>query len=271
MSSLTEYASEKLYGEKMFNNLAGGMLRPVLQEIGSTGLRAWLQQNLPDLDIHQIALDAIAGGLAGGIDMDLGTIGRVHVDYRNNVINLTPSGIAGIVGATSVSDQQIVSIIDDLLDQVEAKYIDKPDYLLGEVDKIVTQVSEYGVASLDDGQKSLYDLVFVLLTGHYAGHEDAPAWTETALEGIRSGALIQNLINDPARSSRTSSTRSSTASPPRAGSSTRCWDRSTSTLAWPSAARGRRSSTTRPTTATSRASWASPAWTTPASRGSSTG
>lgn len=195
VSSLTEYASEKLYGEKMFNNLAGGMLRPVLQEIGSTGLRAWLQQNLPDLDIHQIALDAIAGGLPGGIDMDLGTIGRVHVDYRNNVINLTPSGIAGIVGATSVSDQQIVSIIDDLLDQVEAKYIDKPDYLLGEVDKIVTQVSKYGVASLDDGQKSLYDLVFVLLTGHYAGHEDAPAWTETALEGIRSGALIQNLIN----------------------------------------------------------------------------
>ena len=195
VSSLTEYASEKLYGEKMFNNLAGGMLRPILQEIGSTGLRAWLQQNLPDLDIHQIALDAIAGGLAGGIDMDLGTIGRVHVDYRNNAINLTPSGIAGIVGAASVSDQQIVSIIDDLLDQVEAKYIDKPDYLLGEVDKIVTQVSEYGVASLDDGQKSLYDLVFVLLTGHYAGHEDAPAWTETALEGIRSGALIQNLIN----------------------------------------------------------------------------
>ena len=195
VSSLTEYASEKLYGEKMFNNLAGGMLRPVLQEIGSTGLRAWLQQNLPDLDIHQIALDAIAGGLAGGIDMDLGTIGRVHVDYRNNVINLTPSGIAGIVGATSVSDQQIVSIIDDLLDQVEAKYIDKPDYLLGEVDKIVTEVSKYGVASLDDGQKSLYDLVFVLLTGHYAGHEDAPAWTETALGGIRSGALIQNLIN----------------------------------------------------------------------------
>ncbi len=70
VSSLTEYASEKLYGEKMFNNLAGGMLRPILQEIGGTGLRAWLQQNLPDLDIHQIALDAIAGGLAGGIDMD---------------------------------------------------------------------------------------------------------------------------------------------------------------------------------------------------------
>lgn len=195
VSSLTEYASEKLYGEKMFNNLAGGMLRPILQEIGGTGLRTWLQRNLPDLDVHQIALDAIAGGLAGGIDMDLGTIGRVHVDYRNNAINLTPSGIAGIVGATSVSDQQVVSIIDDLLDQVEAKYIDKPDYLLGEVDKIVTQVSEYGVASLDDGQKSLYDLVFVLLTGHYAGHEDAPAWTEAALEGIRSGALIQNLIN----------------------------------------------------------------------------
>ncbi len=76
VSSLTEYASEKLYGEKMFNNLAGGMLRPILQEIGSTGLRAWLQQNLPDLDIHQIALDAIAGGLAGGCDR--GRPGRRH-------------------------------------------------------------------------------------------------------------------------------------------------------------------------------------------------
>ncbi len=195
VESMTDYAVQKLYSDKMFNNLAGGMIRPILQQIGDTGLRTWLGENLPELDIHQMALDAIAGGLAGGMDMDLGTVGRVHVDYRGNAINIVPSGVAGIVGATSVSDQQVASIIDDLLDEVETKFIDDPAYLLQQVDAIVTQVSEYGVASLDDGQKSLYNLVFVLLTGHYAGREDAPEWTEAALAGIRSGDLIQNLIN----------------------------------------------------------------------------
>lgn len=189
------YTKDKLYPETLFNNMANGMLRPILEEIGQTGLRPWLAENLPDVDIDSLALGAVRDALAGGMNIELGTgVGRVHVEYRNGGIQLSPSGTAGLIGDATVTDAQILRLVDDVLDTIETKYIDDPDWLLGEVDKIVTQVSQMGVTSLDAEQRSIYDLVLVVLTGHYAGHEDPPAWVDDALAYIESGEVVQTLI-----------------------------------------------------------------------------
>ncbi|HIS39837.1 MAG TPA: InlB B-repeat-containing protein [Candidatus Aphodovivens avistercoris] len=189
------YTQDKLYPETLFNNMANGMLRPILEEIGQTGLRAWLAENLPDVDIDAMVLGLARDALAGGMDIELGTgIGRVHVEYRNGGIQLSPSGTAGLIGDATITDAQILRLVDDVLSTVETKYIDNPDWLLGEVDKIVTQVSQMGVTSLDAEQRSIYDLVLVVLTGHYAGHENPPAWVGDALSYIESGEVVQTLI-----------------------------------------------------------------------------
>lgn len=196
IDDLKSYTQQKLYPETLFNNMANGMLRPMLQEIGEAGLRPWLAENLPDVDIDSMVLSAVRDALAGGMEIELGTgIGRVHVEYRNGGIQLSPSGTAGIIGDATITDAQILRLVDDVLDRVEANYIDYPDYLLGEVDKIVTQVSEMGIDSLTPAQHTIYDLVFVALTGHYAGHENPPAWVEGALDYIQTGTIIQDLIN----------------------------------------------------------------------------
>lgn len=189
------YTQDKLYPETLFNNMANGMLRPILEEIGQTGLHPWLAENLPDVDIDSLALGAVRDALAGGMEIELGTgVGRVHVEYRNGGIQLQPSGTAGLIGDATITDAQILRLVDDVLNTVETKYIDNPDWLLGEVDKIVTQVSQMGVTSLDAEQRSIYDLVLVVLTGHYAGHEDPPAWVGDALSYIESGEVVQTLI-----------------------------------------------------------------------------
>lgn len=189
------YTQQKLYPETLFNNMANGMLRPMLQEIGEAGLRPWLAENLPDVDIDTMVLSAVRDALAGGMEIELGTgIGRVHVEYRNGGIQLSPSGTAGIIGNTTITDAQILRLVDDVLNTVETKYIDDPEWLLGKVDEIVTQVSNMGITSLDSEQHTIYDLVFVVLTGHYAGHENPPAWVEDALAYIESGNVIQTLI-----------------------------------------------------------------------------
>lgn len=189
------YTQQKLYPETLFNNMANGMLRPMLQEIGEAGLRPWLAENLPDVDIDTMVLSAVRDALAGGMEIELGTgIGRVHVEYRNGGIQLSPSGTAGIIGNTTITDAQILRLVDDVLNTVETKYIDDPEWLLGKVDEIVTQVSNMGITSLDSEQHTIYDLVFVVLTGHYAGHEKPPAWVEDALAYIESGNVVQTLI-----------------------------------------------------------------------------
>lgn len=195
IDDLKSYTQQKLYPETLFNNMANGMLRPMLQEIGEAGLRPWLAENLPDVDIDSMVLSAVRDALAGGMEIELGTgIGRVHVEYRNGGIQLSPSGTAGIIGNTTITDAQILRLVDDVLNTVETKYIDDPEWLLGKVDEIVTQVSNMGITSLDSEQHTIYDLVFVVLTGHYAGHENPPAWVEGALAYIESGNVVQTLI-----------------------------------------------------------------------------
>lgn len=191
------YTQQKLYPETLFNNMANGMLRPILQEIGETGIRPWLAENLPDVDIDTMVLDVARDALAGGMEIELGTgVGRVSVSYRNNGIQLQPSGTAGwVLDDMTITDDQILRLVDGVLDIVETKYIENPDWLLGEIDKIVTKVSNMGITSLTDKEHSIYDLVLVVLTGHYAGCENPPTWVKSALAYIESGEIVQNLIN----------------------------------------------------------------------------
>lgn len=190
------YTQQKLYPETLFNNMANGMLRPILQEIGEQGIRPWLAENLPEVDIDALILGAVPGLLEGGMDIELGTgIGRVHVEYRNGGIQLQPSGTAGLIGDMTITDAQILRLVDDVLGKVEVRYIDDPDWLLQQVDDIVTKVSNTGVDSLTAEEHTIYDLVFVCLTGHYAGCENPPSWVGDALAYIQQGDIITELID----------------------------------------------------------------------------
>ncbi|MBM6897745.1 metallophosphoesterase [Pseudoflavonifractor capillosus] len=192
------YTKDKLYPEKLFNNMANGMLTPMLKEIGQVGIRAYVAQLAPELDLNGMILDMAREYLVGGMEIELGSgIGRVHVSYRNGGIQLDASGTAGwALGPMTITDEQIIRMVDDLLGKVEQQYIQNPDYLLGKVDELVTKISTTGVAPLDTPEeKSLYDLVVLLLTGHYQGAEDPPQWVESAREYIRSGVVVKDLVD----------------------------------------------------------------------------
>ena len=192
------YTKDKLYPEQLFNNMANGMLTPMLKEIGQVGIRAYVAEMAPDLDLNGMVLQMMREYLAGGMELELGSgIGRVHVSYRNGGIQLEPSGTAGwLVDPMTITDEQVIRMVDDVLGKVEQQYIQNPDYLLGKVDELVTKISTTGVAALDTPEeKSLYDLVVLLLTGHYQGAENPPQWVESAREYIRSGVMVENLVN----------------------------------------------------------------------------
>ena len=198
IADLQSYTMDKLYPEKLFNNMAAGMLKPMIKEIANVGIRNYLAKEMPDLNINEIVLDAVKSALQDGMNLELGTaIGRVDVSYRNGKIELKPTGTAGIIiSEMAISDEQIIKVIDDLLTKVENQYLKNPQYLLGKIDEIVTKVSKFGVASLDDQQKSLYDFIVLLLTNHYGGNENPPTWVvEQVLPYLTSGKVIQSLMN----------------------------------------------------------------------------
>ena len=198
IEDFSAYTLDKLYPQELFNNMANGMLTPMLQEIGQVGIRAYVAQLAPELDLDGMILDMAREYLVGGMEIELGNgIGRVHVSYRNGGIQLEPSGTAGwLIDPMTITDEQIIRMVDDLLGKVEQQYIQNPDYLLGQVDQLVTKISATGVASLDTPEeKSLYDLVVLLLTGHYQGAEDPPQWVESAREYIRSGVVVKDLVD----------------------------------------------------------------------------
>ena len=198
IDDLQAYTMNKLYPKTLFNNMAAGMLKPIVKEIADTGIRKYLAEKMPELDINTIVLDTVREMLAGGMNLELGPgIGRVAVSYRNGGIELKGTGTAGaFVGTTTISDEQIIRVVDDLLEKVENQYLKNPDWLLGKVDEIVTKVSKFGVRSLDGQEKTLYDFIVLLLTSHYAGGENPPEWvTEQALPYLKSGAVIKDLMN----------------------------------------------------------------------------
>lgn len=198
IEDFSAYTLKKLYPERLFNNMANGMLTPMLKEIGQVGIRAYVAQLAPELDLDGMILDMAREYLVGGMEIELGTgIGRIHVSYRNGGIQLDPSGTAEwALAPMTITDQQIIRMVDDLLGKVEQQYIQNPDYLLRKVDELVTKISTTGVASLNTSEeKSLYDLVVLLLTGHYQGAEDPPKWVGSAQEYIRSGVMVKDLVN----------------------------------------------------------------------------
>lgn len=191
------YTMDKLYPETMLNNMANGMLVPILKQISEKGIREFISEMAPDLDINGMILSMVQDSLKGGMQLELGSgIGRVNVSYRNGGIQLSPSGTAGLIGDMTITDAQIIEMVDDLLNKVETRYIDNPDYLLNKIDEIITKVSNFGVASLGTPEeKSLYDLVVLILINHYQGAENPPEWVEEARAYIQSGEIISNLID----------------------------------------------------------------------------
>lgn len=191
-----QYTMDKLYSPLLFNNMANGMLRPMVEEIGDAGVVNYLKENFPELDIDTLVLDMVRDFLSTPMSIELGTgIGRATIRYANNGIQIEPSGTAGLIGDATITDAQILSLVYDVIGQVEARYIDDPDQLLGAVDALVTKVSNFGIESLSSSEHTLYDFVVLILTGHYAGAENPPSWVENAQSYIQSGEIVTNLID----------------------------------------------------------------------------
>lgn len=164
-------------GETGLIGLADRVLRPYVEEFSENGVSDALVGM--GLDLEELFEDLLGGGLV---------IGGVEIFTAKN----------------------IMSFLNDLLSQMDEKFLSDPDktmdYLLGEIDKLLSvQVSEvpnsrfyeeYGIGHLT-GPSDLDDLIQCLLIYMYEGSylmEDDPFMTD-ALYNLENGDTIFKLFD----------------------------------------------------------------------------
>lgn len=102
--------------------------------------------------------------------MELGRgVGRISVQYRNGGIQMEPIGFVRlIIRRITVSDEQIIDLMNDIIDQIQEKYVNNSDYFVSKIDEILKKLDESEVYKPETSEeKTLYDVVLLILLNHY--------------------------------------------------------------------------------------------------------
>lgn len=167
------------------------------EKIKKNGLKNEILNKMPNLDLDKSIISKVKDLLSNARDIELGSgIGRLNIQYRNNAILITPSGTIGwILGQTVITDDQIMATVNDIIDQFQAKYIDDPSYIISKLRNIIENLSQEGIYKPSTSEeKSLYDLLMLMLLVYYTGENDVPEWIETAISNLEQVNVIENLI-----------------------------------------------------------------------------
>ena len=196
--NLQAYTKRKLYGDGMINDMAIGTVRPMLEKIGKQGLKNYLAENQPDLDIKQTVLTYLQQYLSSPVTVT-SSMYTIQAWYANGAIHL--KGIGGIgqaLGETTIGDQQLMAVVDDLMAQIDTKFLQNPDYLTGEIKKIVEKIST--MQPVSNSGYTIVNLVSDLMTNHLQGGEGGANAVNTdkikaGADAIGQGNIVRDIIN----------------------------------------------------------------------------
>lgn len=121
----------------------------------------------------------------------------VNIQYKKGNIHIDPTGTAGLmIKEIMISDEQILSAIDDVIDQFQAQYIDDTSYLIGKLNEMLVTLSNtdiYNPCSNED--KTIYDMLLLILFSLYKKEDLVPSWVKAALNNLEKETVIKHLIN----------------------------------------------------------------------------
>ena len=114
-------------------------IRPFLNKLKKIGIKKCLKSFLPKINIDNFVLEKIKSQLIKRRAIELGRgLGRVYIQYRFDGIQIEPCGVLRfIIKKITITDDQILKSFDDILSQIEKKYIKNSDYIISEIDDII--------------------------------------------------------------------------------------------------------------------------------------
>ena len=172
-------------------------LKPFLEKIKKVGLKKSMSALFPGKDADAFVLKKIKNQLAKKRAIELGkNLGRLEVQYRFDGIQIEPCGILRfLIKKITITDFQIIRSFDDILSQLENKYLKDDTYVINKIDEIIYNLSDTEIYKPETSEeKTLYDMAMLILVNYYNSSSDMPPWADQAFENIRKGKFIKKWI-----------------------------------------------------------------------------
>ena len=196
--NLEAYTKRKLYGDGMITDMAVGTVRPMMEKIGKQGLKEYLAVSQPDLDLKKTISEYLTQYLSSPMTIS-GSVYTAQAWYANGALHLKGiGGMASVLGETTISDDQIMDMVYDLLAQIDVKFLQNPDYLADQIKTIVDQISK--MQPVSGSGYALVNLVSDLMTNHLQGAESSSLAVnqdkiKAGADAIAQGGIVRDVID----------------------------------------------------------------------------
>lgn len=184
--------------ESILNRVIENTLSPYIDQIRETGLKKQIAIRVPGLDIDKKLISITKKHLSPVREIELGKgIGRASVCYKNGKILIKPAGtFAFFINEITITDDQIIAAFDNVLEQIQNKYIDDLSFVKVRVAEIIKNLSETGLYKPSTSEeKTLYDLILLVLLNYDFKREEAlPEWIKVALDNLEKEEITNSLL-----------------------------------------------------------------------------
>ena len=192
-------AKENKYSKEndSLENIIMKIVSPYFEMLKQEGIKNKIEEVLTGVSLDSLLIDKVRKHLASVRFVELGRgVGRISVQYRNGGIQMEPIGFVRlIIRRITVSDEQIIDLMNDIIDQIQEKYVNNSDYFVSKIDEILKKLDESEVYKPETSEeKTLYDVVLLILLNHYKIKNEIPSWIEKAVDNIEQPDFIEDLI-----------------------------------------------------------------------------
>lgn len=173
------------------------LLNPYFKKIKKYGLKSSIEKFLPSGEVHGFIISKIKKQLANKKGLKLGGFfGRADVQYKENGIQIEFYGFArGIVKTIIITDKQISEYIDDIIIQIEKKYLENSKFIECKLGSILINISEICIYKPQTSEeKTFNDLFEILLLNFHESAKNHPDWVNLVLKKIEKGEYIDSFL-----------------------------------------------------------------------------
>lgn len=174
------------------------LLEKYIKKLKIEGLRNRISRAIPNKEIDSFILQNVKKYLMPKKILCMGKVlGIISVQYRRGGIQLEPSGVIRLlIKRITITDKQILSAVNNVIDQAQKKYIDDSGYIISKIKGIFLKLSETGIYKPETSEeKTIYDLAVLVLLDYYKSNEDKPGWVISAINNLKRGDFVEDWID----------------------------------------------------------------------------
>ncbi|MDR1240693.1 MAG: metallophosphoesterase [Oscillospiraceae bacterium] len=172
-------------------------LVPFLKKIKKNGIKLSVEKILPGFNVNNFLIEKVRRALKFKKKLNLGRLGYVNIYYSGEII-LEPVGLACLaVKNIAVTDEKILAVFDDILNQIEFNFLYDETYLSNKINKVLSNLNKTEFYSFGTSEeRTLYDFfVFILIRYYKHTNKESPNWFKNIVKNISRKEFARDCLN----------------------------------------------------------------------------